>query len=39
MIRILYFSFGGVAPIAIQVLQVVNNETKDIGEILTKYFY
>ena len=32
LIRILYFALGGVAPIAIQVLQVVNNRTIEIGK-------
>ena len=32
LIRILYFALGGVAPIAIQVLQVVNTRTIEIGK-------
>ena len=39
LIRILYFALGGVAPIAIQVLQVVNKTTIEIGEMLAEYFY
>ena len=39
LIRILYFALGGVAPIAIQVLQVVNVQTIKIGEMLAQYFY
>jgi hypothetical protein len=39
VVRIIYFALGGVAPIAIMVLQVVNERTIEIGQMLTKYFY
>ena len=39
LVRLLYFALGGVAPIAIQVLQVVNTRTREIGDMLTEYFY
>ena len=38
-VRILYFVLGGVAPIAIQVLQVVNPATQEVGRMLSEYFY
>lgn len=39
VVRILYFALGGVAPIAIQVLYVVNEKTIEIGKMLAEYFY
>ena len=39
VVRIFYFALGGVAPIAIMVLQVVNDRTVEIGHQLTQYFY
>lgn len=33
-----YFAFGGVAPIAMQVLTVVNKETLEIAQYLKRYF-
>ena len=39
IVRILYFAFGGVAPIAVIVLAVVNKETVVIGNMLAQYFY
>ena len=33
-----YFTFGGVAPIAMQVLQVINKETLHIAEYFRSYF-
>jgi len=38
LVRIFFFTFGGVAPIALQVLEVVNKRTKEIGEELKVYF-
>ena len=38
IVRILYFVLGAVAPIAIQVLSVVNPRTREIGEYLAEYF-
>lgn len=34
----LYFSFGGVAPIAMQVLMVINTDTIEIAKYIKKYF-
>ena len=39
LIRVLYFAFGGAAPIAIQVLQVINRETVEWADWLKQYFY
>ena len=38
LIRIMFFVLGGVAPIAIQILRVVNPRTNQIGEMLKPYF-
>ena len=36
--RLFYFVFGGIAPIAIQVLQVINEETLAWADFLKQYF-
>lgn len=38
LIRIMFFVLGGVAPITIQILRVVNPRTNQIGEMLKPYF-
>ena len=38
IVRVFFFVFGGVAPIAIQILEVVNKRTKEIGDELKIYF-
>lgn len=39
LVRVLYFAFGGAAPIAIQVLQVINRECIEWAAWLKQYFY
>ncbi len=39
LVRILYFAFGGAAPIATQVLQVINRECIEWAEYLKGYFF
>lgn len=37
-VRVFYFAFGGVAPIAMQVLMIISKQTMNIGKYLKWYF-